>query len=84
MMDSMTFEELEEPEVINAQRISRIARGSGRSDQDVRALLKEFKAMKKNLKEIQGNRGFKKMLKAQMKSGNFGLENMDNLTGGSD
>ena len=84
VMDSMTFEELEEPEVINAQRISRIARGSGRSDQDVRALLKEFKAMKKNLKEIQGNRGFKKMLKAQMKSGNFGLENMDNLTGGSD
>ncbi len=84
IMDSMTFKELEEPEIINAPRISRISRGSGKTDHDVRSLMKEFKGMKKNLKEIQGNRGFKKMLKAQMKTGNFGLENLDNIPEESD
>ncbi|MCL4314496.1 MAG: signal recognition particle receptor subunit alpha [Candidatus Thermoplasmatota archaeon] len=77
IMDSMTYSELEEPEIINASRITRIARGSGKNEQDVRSLLKEFKSMKKNLKELQGNRGFKKMLRSQMKGGNFGLENLE-------
>lgn len=77
ILDSMTYSELKEPEIINAKRIARVARGSGRSDEEVRALLKEFKSMKKNIKQLQGNRNFKKMLRAQMKSGNFGLENMD-------
>jgi signal recognition particle subunit SRP54 len=62
--------------LINASRIERVARGSGRSEADVRALLKEYKGMKKNLKAFHGNRGFKKMLRAQMKAGNFGLENI--------
>ena len=43
----------------------------------MRSLLKEFRSMKKNIKQLQGNRNFKKMLKAQMKSGDFGLDSMD-------
>ncbi len=76
ILDSMTDSELEDPDLINQSRITRISRGCGRPETDVRALLKEYKNMKKNLKAFQGNRGLKKMLKSQMKSGNFGLENM--------
>ncbi|MHB8395962.1 MAG: signal recognition particle protein Srp54 [Thermoplasmataceae archaeon] len=76
IMDSMTFTELEEPDVINASRISRIARGCGRNEADVRSLLREYKAMKKNMKAMQGNRNLKKMLKAQFRGGDFGLENV--------
>lgn len=76
ILDSMTYKELKEPDIINAKRIARICRGSGRKEEEVRSLLKEFKSMKKNLKQLQGNRNFKKMLRTQMKSGNFGLENL--------
>ena len=76
ILDSMTYNELEEPDVINASRISRISTGSGRSEADVRSLLREYKSMKKNMKQMQGNRGLKKMLKAQFRGGDFGLENL--------
>ena len=79
IMDSMTFFELEHPEEINAKRISRIARGSGKDENDVRNLLREFKAMKNNLKAMKGNRGFKKLMRNQIKAGNFGLENLEGL-----
>ncbi len=79
IMDSMTFYELEHPEEINAKRISRIARGSGKDESDVRNLLREFKAMKNNLKAMKGNRGFKKLMRNQIKAGNFGLENIEGL-----
>ena len=79
IMDSMTYHELENPDEINAKRIARISRGSGRSETDIRGLLREFKAMKNNLKAMKGNRGFKKMMRAQIKSGNFGLENLEDL-----
>ncbi len=80
IMDSMTYFELENPDEINAKRISRIARGSGRSETDIRSLLREFKAMKNNMKAMKGNRGFKKMMRSQIKSGNFGLEDAENLS----
>lgn len=80
IMDSMTFHELENPDEINAKRIARISRGSGRSDTDIRSLLREFKAMKNNLKAMKGNRGFKKMMRAQIKSGNFGLEDVEGMS----
>ncbi|KAA8923403.1 signal recognition particle protein Srp54 [Thermoplasma sp.] len=76
IMDSMTFEELENPEIINAKRITRIARGAGVREEDVRMLLKEFKAMKNNMKMMKGNRGLKKMLQSNFRSGNFGLEDL--------
>lgn len=74
IMDSMTFNELEDPELLNSKRISRVAKGSGKPESEVRNLLKEYRGMKNNLKMIKGNRGFKKMLRAQMKMGNFGLD----------
>ena len=79
IMDSMTFYELEHPDEINARRIVRIARGSGREETDVRNLLREFKAMKNNLKAMKGNRGFKKLMRNQIKAGNFGLENLEGI-----
>lgn len=74
IMDSMTFEELEKPELINSKRIARVAKGSGKQESEVRALLKEFKMMKNNMKMMKGNRGFKKMMKQQLRAGNFGLD----------
>ncbi len=74
ILDSMTFEELEKPDIINSHRIQRVSRGSGKTEPEIRALLKEFKMMKNNVKMMKGNRGFKKMLKQQMRAGNFGLD----------
>ncbi len=59
------------------KRIARIARGSGVREEDVRSLLKEFKAMKNNIKMMKGNRGFKKMLRSNIGAGNFGLDDLD-------
>jgi len=41
IMDSMTKEELEHPEIIKSSRIERIAKGSGTSVSDVKELLKQ-------------------------------------------
>ncbi len=73
IMDSMTYEELENPEIIKASRIRRIARGSGKTEQDVRALLKEYNKMKKAMKQMRGNRKLMRALRKQMKSGDFDL-----------
>ncbi len=73
IMDSMTYEELENPEIIKASRIRRIARGSGKSEREVRALLKEYNRMKKMMKQMRGNRKLMRALKKQMKSGNLDL-----------
>ncbi|AAT43480.1 signal recognition particle protein Srp54 [Picrophilus oshimae] len=79
ILDSMTYSELENPDIINAKRIKRISIGSGKDEREVRALLKEYNAMKNNMKMIKSNRNFKKLLKSQMKSGNFGLEDLENI-----
>lgn len=50
IMDSMTKKELEEPNSINASRIKRIAKGSGRSEETVRELLDQYKKMKTVMK----------------------------------
>ena len=60
ILDSMTYYELEHPDEINAKRIARVARGSGKSEADIRMLLREFKSMKNNLKALKGNRGLRK------------------------
>lgn len=46
IIDSMTPEERENPEIINASRIRRIARGSGTTEAEVRELLKQYEVMK--------------------------------------
>jgi len=54
VMDSMTEEELENPRVIGASRIERIARGSGTEEETVRELLEQHRAMQRTLDQIQG------------------------------
>lgn len=49
---SMTKEEKRNPEIINASRRKRIAKGSGTSVQDVNRLLKQFAEMKKMMKQM--------------------------------
>ncbi len=56
IMQSMTKEELENPKILNASRIRRIARGSGTSEADVRELLRQYELMQKVLKTIAKGR----------------------------
>ncbi|MBA4544022.1 signal recognition particle protein [Thermoactinomyces daqus] len=49
---SMTPQEKENPEIINASRRKRIANGSGTTVQDVNRLLKQFNDMKKMMKQF--------------------------------
>ncbi|MER2255167.1 MAG: signal recognition particle protein, partial [Priestia megaterium] len=49
---SMTKAEKTNPEIINASRRKRIAKGSGRSVQEVNRLLKQFEDMKKMMKQM--------------------------------
>jgi signal recognition particle subunit SRP54 len=61
---SMTIHEKEHPEVLNAGRRKRIAKGSGRSIQEVNRLLKQFEEMKKMMKQVTNMpKGKKKGLK---------------------
>ncbi|MBT4539811.1 signal recognition particle protein Srp19, partial [Candidatus Woesearchaeota archaeon] len=62
-MDSMTKNELEEPGVISAERIDRIASGSGLSISDIRELLKQHRQSKKMMKMFKGEGDMKKLMK---------------------
>ncbi|MGP6219650.1 signal recognition particle protein Srp54 [Caldiplasma sukawensis] len=79
IMDSMTYYEMENPDEINSKRIKRIAMGSGTSEQDVRNLLKEYRAMRDNAKMMSSNRALKKMLKNQM-AGKDIMKDLENLS----
>jgi signal recognition particle subunit SRP54 len=52
MVRSMTLQERNRPEIINANRRKRIAQGSGTTVQDVNRLLKQFEEMKKMMKQF--------------------------------
>jgi signal recognition particle subunit SRP54 len=54
---SMTPEERRHPDVIDGSRRQRIARGSGTQVADVNRLLKQFREMKKMLKQMAGPKG---------------------------
>ncbi|MFG3612198.1 signal recognition particle protein [Rummeliibacillus sp. G93] len=60
---SMTPAEKTNPEIINASRRKRIAKGSGSSVQEVNRLIKQFDDMKKMMKQMTGmaQKGKKKM-----------------------
>ncbi len=53
-MDSMTKEELENPEVMDSKRIDRISRGSGINPSEIRELIKQYKQSKKVMKMFKG------------------------------
>lgn len=63
IMNSMTKEELEDPDIISGTRIDRIAKGAGVSGADVRDLLKQYKQSKKMIKLMKGGKGMEKMMK---------------------
>ena len=56
IMNSMTMEELLNPDIIDSSRIRRIARGSGVTPRDVRQLLDAYKNMKKMVKQLSRSR----------------------------
>lgn len=57
---SMTKHERANPDVLNASRRKRIAKGSGRSIQEVNRLIKQFDDMKKMMKQMSGQMKGKK------------------------
>ena len=59
IMNSMTIKEKEAPNIIDANRKKRIARGSGLGVVDVNRLLNQFKQMKKMMKKMN-KMGFSK------------------------
>lgn len=69
---SMTKEEKENPEIINASRRKRIAKGSGTTVPEVNRLLKQFDEMKKMMKQMT-NVQQKAKKKAKKGKGGFNL-----------
>lgn len=66
MINSMTLDERQQPDIINGSRRKRIASGSGRTVQDVNNLLKQFTDMRKMMKMMQsggGRRGMMNMMR---------------------
>jgi signal recognition particle subunit SRP54 len=63
ILSSMTKEEKQNPEVLNASRRRRIARGSGKDVQEINRLLKQFRDMQRLMKILQktGGRGMPKI-----------------------
>ena len=62
MIQSMTGEEREKPQIINGSRRKRIAAGSGSTVQEVNRLLKQFEEMQKMIRKLsKGN--FKRALR---------------------
>ena len=63
IIDSMTEEEKESPELIKSERVERIAAGSGTKTEDVKELLNYFKRMKKLMKGAGSQRSLDRMMK---------------------
>ncbi len=68
MVSSMTNEERSNPSILNGSRRQRVARGSGRSVNEVNQLIKQFNDMGKLMKMMQGG-GMKNMMKMMGKGG---------------
>ncbi|MBX3595420.1 signal recognition particle protein [Sphingomonas sp.] len=75
MITSMTPKERGKPELINAKRKIRIAKGSGTTVQDVNKLLKMHQEMSTAMKRIKKMGGLKGMLSMLGKGGMGGLGN---------
>jgi len=77
IMDSMTKQEKDEPNLIKGKRIERIARGAGVSTHEVRALLKQYNHSKKAIGSMGKDRKVRKQLMKQM--GNVDLDSLQDL-----
>ena len=56
IIQSMTPEERQKPEVINTSRRRRIAKGSGNTVQEVAQILKQFQEMQKTMKKMKNKK----------------------------
>ncbi len=61
IIDSMTPAERSNPEIINARRRERIAKGSGTTMADVNRLMKQFDDMRKMMKAVAGGKKLPQM-----------------------
>lgn len=61
IINSMTYEELDNPEIIDKSRMKRIAYGAGVSIDEVRELIKQYEAMKKLVKALRRKDLLKKL-----------------------
>jgi signal recognition particle subunit SRP54 len=77
IMDSMTGEEKQNPDVLNRSRIQRIASGSGKKEADVRELIKSYKQMAGVFKK------FRKLDEKalQTKGGGFDMQKLGQMFG---
>jgi signal recognition particle subunit SRP54 len=69
IMDSMTDEEMNDPNIVRASRIKRIARGAGVENRNVKELLKYYNMTKRMMKGFSGNRKMRKNLMKQLQFG---------------
>ena len=80
---SMTLKERAKPNLLNASRRSRIARGSGVRISEVNQLIKQYMQMRKMMKKLKGGGkgGMKKMMKQMKAQGGAGGGGMPDLGG---
>jgi signal recognition particle subunit SRP54 len=65
ILDSMTPEELDDAQLIKAERVHRISRGSGQRPQEVRALLKQYETTRRAAHGLVSNRRLRRQLEKQ-------------------
>ncbi len=82
LVSSMTIQERENPDLISGGRVTRIARGSGRTVQDVQGLLTQYKTMRQVMGQIGSAPGllarlpgFKQMAQLRQLKG-MGMEDL--------
>ena len=63
IIDSMTKQERQFPDLISGSRKQRIAKGSGKQIQDVNRLMKQFKQAQKMMKKVSKKGGMQKMMR---------------------
>lgn len=68
IIDSMTPAERENPEIINARRRERIAKGSGTNIADVNRLLKQFEETRKMMRTVAGG-GLQQQMRNMQRGG---------------
>ncbi|RME55532.1 signal recognition particle protein [Candidatus Woesearchaeota archaeon] len=71
IMQSMTKEELENPDLLNPPRIERIAKGAGVSVAEVRGLIKQYRTSKKLMKHVKSSGPDADKLMKHFKKGNI-------------
>ena len=62
IIQSMTNEEKQDPDLMNSLRIKRISKGSGRNEKEIKELLNSYKQSKQMMKASKG-RGMRQLMK---------------------